>query len=89
MDEGHTFGSPAGDRISLYAPPAYKPPTRITLETDKGPVPFDLILERSLTCEKAFGITGECGSYECHRQVLGQCQCGRHPEGVRMTRVAS
>jgi hypothetical protein len=87
MDEGYTYGSPDGDRIALYVPIGYDPPLSIAITDGAGPVVFDLISERSLTCDNPIGAKGGCGSFECHRAVLGQCQCGRHPDGVRMTKA--
>lgn len=89
MDTGHTYVAPSGLRASLYASPSLEVPDTLTLRTQAGDVVrFDRASDRELTCEPVHGTPGQCGAHECHRKQVGKCQCGRHPEGVRIQRAS-
>lgn len=95
MDERFTYllmrdQKPLEDiRVTVWAP-AGVAPARTLLMTFEG-LPADAVLldPRALTCSPVAGVKGECGSAECHRRELGVCQCGRHPQGVRLARGTS
>jgi hypothetical protein len=79
MDTGYTYVAPSGLRAALYAPPSLEVPDTLTLRTQGGDVVrFDRASDRELTCEPVHGTPGTCGA----------CQCGRHPEGVRIQRAS-
>jgi len=88
MQDGYTYVAPDGASASIYAPPGLDVPDTLTLRTAIGDLKvFDRASDRELTCEPVPGITGKCGSYECHRNQVNACQCGRHPDGVPIRRA--
>lgn len=87
MDVGYTYGSAEGVRLCVYVPRGFTPPARVTAEHGDRFVDFVRVSDQSFDCGYARGVKGVCKSYECHRSLLGKCQCGRHPDGVRL-RVA-
>lgn len=78
MDTGYTYGLPAGDRLSVYVPPGFEPPESVTVTRTGAPVNFVRISDRELDCGTVPGVDKRCTSFECHRQRLGYCMCGRH-----------
>ena len=98
MDTSHTFSTSTGTRAMLYAPPGFDPPAQIVLEHDGAAITFIRVSDVSLACGtvgtritpqgEIVTVAGECKSAECHRAVLGECQCGRHPAPVRYSRAA-
>lgn len=98
MDTSHTFSTAKGVRAMIYAPPDYDPPAQLELVHDGEPVTFIRVSDQSLVCGavgtritpqgEIVSVPGECRSAECHRAVLGECQCGRHSAPVRYTRAA-
>ena len=88
MDTAHAYVHSSGTSIALYAPPTLDVPDTLTLRSQGAPVEFIRASDRELTCDPVGGVTGKCGAYECHRRVIGSCQCGRHPEGVRIRPAA-
>lgn len=79
MDTGYTYGSPTGERGSIYLPPAFTPPDEITVVREDGATEtWARVSDRELDCGEVYGVKGRCSSYECHRARLGFCQCGRH-----------
>jgi len=79
MDTHYTYGSLRGGLIAhVYAPPGLDVPETLELTAGSKPVTFIRISDRPLVCGPVYGIKGSCTSAECHRLVLGECQCGRH-----------
>ncbi|MDR6574319.1 hypothetical protein J2X60_002978 [Curtobacterium sp. 320] len=79
MDVGYTYAAKGAlDQLSLHAPPEFEPPTSVTVTRDGAPVVFVRLSDVVLTCGKVSGVQGSCTSAECHRRVIGECQCGRH-----------
>lgn len=79
MDTGYTYAAKGTlERLSLYAPPEFEPPLSVTVTRHGVPVVFVRLSDLELTCGAVHGINGRCGSAECHRRVIGECQCGRH-----------
>ena len=79
MDTGYTYSARGTlERLSLYAPPAFEPPPSITVTRNGVAVEFVRLSDLVLTCGAVAGTQGSCASYECHRRVIGDCQCGRH-----------
>ena len=78
MDIGHTYGIPSGQRVMLYAEPAFTAPETLTLEQDGKAVTFSRLAPESLYCGDVVGIAGSCANPDCHRSPLGVCRCGRH-----------
>lgn len=81
MDIGHTYSSLARARAVLYAQPGVEVPATLTLTEQGAPVEYFLLSDTSLHCGSVRGVTGSCESFDCHRLVLGECQCGRHGVG--------
>lgn len=82
MDVGYTYGTAAGARASIYAPPEFLVPEQLVLgdaQTRQG-VKFHRLSDRALWCE--------CGRFECHRAELGKCGCGKH-EHVEINRSST
>lgn len=75
MDTSFAYSSNSGQRVMLYAPPELEPPETLQLVHFAERVTFYRISDRPLECSKT---SGGCGSTDCHRRVLGKCQCGRH-----------
>ena len=88
MDRGHTYASNDGDRVDVYAPPELTPPDGFEMKRDGTRVRMFRVSPAAFDCGKTAGVTGQCTSHECHRAVLGECQCGRHEFGVTI-RAAS
>lgn len=89
MQSGYTYVARGGASASIYADPGFDVPDTLTLRTATGDlVVFDRASDRQLTCEPVPGVSGTCGSYECHRRVVNECQCKRHPLGVPIQRAA-
>ena len=82
MDTSYTYGTPAGLRASLYAPPGIKVPDAIGMIVDGKPMTFHRLSDSSMVCDAVPMVKATCGSADCHRQVLGECKCGRHPSVV-------
>lgn len=79
MDVGYTFGSPHGQRASIYLPPPLEPPIELTATMPDGStVTFVRVSDRELDCGSTLDVPGKCTSEACHRLQLGVCQCGRH-----------
>lgn len=97
MDTAFTYSTADRVRMTIYVAPGYEPPATILLEHDGQPVEFMRLSDMSLVCERvAFRIDaqgnevpvpGDCNSFDCHRAVLGQCQCGRHSAPVRFRKA--
>jgi hypothetical protein len=97
MDDRYSYSTASRVHLAIYVAEGYDPPATIMLEHDGQPVEFMRLSDMSLVCEKvAFRIDSqgnevpvhsECGSYDCHRLVLGQCKCGRHPAPVRFAKA--
>lgn len=92
MDERFTYlltrdGKALKDiRVTVWAPAGVTPAASLPFTFEAAPAEAVLVDPRSLTCGSAPGVNGQCDSAECHRRELGACQCGRHPQGVRLTR---
>jgi len=78
MDQGHTYGTANGLRANIYCPPEFEVPNELTLTRDGAHVVLSLLSVASLECRDVIGVKGHCGSFDCHRAELGNCQCGRH-----------
>jgi len=79
MDVGYTFAARGTlERLSVFAPPQFEPPLSLTVTRDGVDVVFVRLSDLELTCGAVTGVTGRCTSAECHRRVIGDCQCGRH-----------
>ncbi|PZE66924.1 hypothetical protein DEI83_06340 [Curtobacterium sp. MCBD17_021] len=79
MDVGYTFSARGTlERLSLFVPPEFEPPLSVTVTRDGADVVFVRLSDVELTCGAVSGVTGKCTSAECHRRVIGECQCGRH-----------
>jgi hypothetical protein len=79
MDIGHAYGTPAGQRVMLYAEPSLAVPEVIALVEQGGRViTFSRLAPESLYCADVPGIKGSCTNPDCHRLPLGVCGCGRH-----------
>jgi len=79
MDVGYTFSARGTlERLSVYVPPEFEPPLSVTVTRDGTDVVFVRLSDVELTCGAVSGVTGKCTSAECHRRVIGECQCGRH-----------
>ena len=89
MDIRFTFSSSKGVVASVYVSPEFEPPESLVFTTDGKQVAFVLLSDRSLECADSRGVSGHCTSGDCHRRVLGQCQCGRHPSPVRFARAGT
>ena len=88
MQTGYTYVAADGSSASIYAPPTLDVPDTVTLRTSIGDLKvFERSSYRELTCGAVPGVTGKCGSYECHRKQVNACQCGRHPDGVPIRRA--
>jgi hypothetical protein len=97
MDERFTYSSRDRVHLMVYVAPGYEPPDTLTLTRDGAPVEFLRLSDRSLECGRVatrinaqgeeVPVPGECTAYDCHRAVLGECQCGRHPSPVRFERA--
>jgi hypothetical protein len=97
MDRGFTYGSPTGIRASLYLAPEFDAPDEITVTRNGEPVRFLRVSDHSLECRKVDSritaqgevapVPGECRNPDCHRMMLGACQCGRHQAPVRFARA--
>ncbi|RLP73652.1 hypothetical protein D9V32_14065 [Mycetocola tolaasinivorans] len=94
MDERFTYllmrdEKPLEDiRVTVWAPVGVVPALTLPMMHEGTPAVAVLLDHRALTCSPVAGVRGECGSAECHRRVLGACQCGRHPEGPRLARAS-
>ncbi len=84
MDERFTYVTPDKTRVTVWAPPGVVPDAKLPFSIGKRKILAVRLDSRSLDCERVNGVTGECGSAECHRRELGKCQCGRHPAGTRI-----
>jgi hypothetical protein len=78
MDTSYTYGTPNGTRAALYAPPNIEVPDTIDMTVDGKSVTFHRLSDASMVCDAVPGVKGVCGSADCHRRVLGECQCKRH-----------
>jgi len=79
MDTGYTYAAKGTlERLSLYAPPQLEPPLSVTVTRDGAPVEFVRLSDVELTCGTVYGTPKACTTHECHRRVIGECQCGRH-----------
>ncbi|MEB0201985.1 hypothetical protein QN354_09475 [Cryobacterium sp. 5I3] len=87
MDTAYTFASTDYVRVMIYAPTGVDLPDTIEVKRGGKVVPFFRLSDRSLTCEKVAGVSGECGRFDCHRRALGSCQCGRHPSPVKFSKI--
>jgi hypothetical protein len=87
MDVGYTYASNKGVRLSLYVVGGFEPPESLVLDRGSEPVEFFRISDRSLECGKVANVTGSCTNDQCHRAVLGKCQCGRHEFGVSIRKA--
>lgn len=90
MDSRETYGHAGlGMLIALYFPPELDPPQTILMRpaATSDEVEFVRLAASSLHCDPVPGITGQCGSYECHRRQLGACQCGSHKPAPRPVRA--
>ena len=88
MQTGYTYVAADGSSASIYALPTLDVPDTLTLRTSIGDLKvFERASDRELTCEAVPGVTGKCGSHECHRKQVNACQCGRHPDGVPIRRA--
>jgi hypothetical protein len=87
MDIGYTFGTTSGLHASIYCPPELDVPDSLTLTRDGVPVVLARLSDRSLECRDVVDIKGHCDSFDCHRQVLGECQCGRHGSDLNDNKV--
>jgi hypothetical protein len=84
VDVGFSYVGPLPDRqhAAIYAPPGWEAPPSLILRSPQGKmVTFARLSDRTLECVNP-EHPGRCDSYDCHRTVPGQCQCGRHPNGV-------
>lgn len=88
MDTNYTYCSDKGQRVTLYAPPDLGPPETLQLVANAERVTFYRLSDRPLECGTIPGVSGRCTSADCHRRVLGKCQCGRH-EAVRVEKAGS
>lgn len=90
MDKGYTYGNARGERLALYVHPRFEvPPTVEVREANGEVVRFTRISDnKSLDCGMVPGVPSVCSNFECHRRVLGQCQCGRH-EAVRLEKAGA
>ncbi|TFD27488.1 hypothetical protein [Cryobacterium cryoconiti] len=89
MDVSFTYGNPTGAHATLYVAQQFEGPDSITLTLDGKELEFLRLSDRSLTCDATHGVPGKCESIDCHRRVLGECQCGRHAAPVRFARATS
>jgi hypothetical protein len=87
MDAGFSYGTSNGLHASIYCPPEYEAPDEITLTIDGEPVVLVRLSDRSLECRDVAGVAGHCVSHDCHRRVLGECQCGRHGRDIDGNKV--
>lgn len=79
MDVGYTYAAKGTlERLSLHAPPEFEPPTSVTVTRAGTPLVFVRLSDVVLTCGNVAGVQGSCTNAECHRRVIGECQCGRH-----------
>lgn len=80
MDIGYTYATPGDLTVTVYAPPGFDVPSTFQIrEQSTGEIVNALrVSDRDMTCGKVAGVDGECTSHDCHRRVLGECQCGRH-----------
>lgn len=87
-DDSYWYATGDLRKVSITAPPGWQVPAQLELLDAAGqPVSLRRITA-GLWCgtgpgEKAPG----CRSLDCHTQVLGECQCGRHrpPNSPRIT----
>lgn len=82
MEIGYTYATPGGDRVMVYAPPEFEVASTMPVRRAGTVITCHRLSDRDLFCGKAPGVTGECDNQECHRKVLGECQCGRHEAPV-------
>ena len=98
MDDRFTYSTQDRVGLMVYVAPGYDPPDLLTLTGPDGkPVEFMRLSDMSLECGsvrsrtgprgESILVTGECNSYDCHRRVLGECQCKRHESPVRFERA--
>lgn len=87
MDTSYTYSSDKGQRVMLYVPPEFGPPDAFPMMEGAEKVWFKRLSDRSLTCGQIPGVSGDCRSTDCHRRVLGECQCGRHQSPVRFEKA--
>ena len=97
MQDRFTYSTQQRNALVIYADKGFDPPDAITATHDGRPVEFIRLSDMSLVCERAdsrvnargetVAVTGECGSFDCHRRQLGDCQCGRHVSPVRFVRA--
>lgn len=87
MDVGHTYATPAGQRVMLYAEPSLTVPETIELTSSGRPVTFSRLAPDSIYCGPVAHVAGTCGNADCHRSPLGTCGCGRHPGALRFVRA--
>ncbi len=79
MDTAYTYSARGTlERIAIYAPPEFLPPLSVTMTRDGVEVLFVRLSDVELLCGKVPGVDGACRTHECHRTVIGECQCGRH-----------
>ena len=88
MDDSYTYCTNRGQRVMLYAPPGFGPPDAFPMMAGDEKVLFHRLSDRSLECGR---VAGEkpCTSADCHRRVIGECQCGRHEAPVRFERAVT
>ncbi len=96
MQTGYTYAVKRSDgrtiQASIYADPEFEPADSLELTMNGRPVVFLRLSDRPLSCGRGPGDkpgSKGCTSFECHRAELGKCACGRHPEGVPVTRATS
>lgn len=99
MDRSFTYGTRDREHLMIYVEPGFDPPDilMVTRTADSKSVEFIRLSDMSLECETVRGridhqgksvvINGECTNGDCHRRVLGECQCGRHTAPVRFERA--
>ena len=87
MDFGHTYSTPQGVRVMLYAGEELTVPEQLVLTRGEESVTFYRLLPESLRWRPVEGVTGECTNADCHRLPLGECQCGRHEGRTPFTRA--
>lgn len=94
MDVSTTYSSATGKfKVMVYGPPELTMPDEFPVTLADGSVGVMMRLsDRSLECGvvptrinargEEVPVSGRCDSIDCHRRVLGECQCGRHTAPV-------
>ena len=93
LQTGYTYALGDDSTVSVYADPGIEVPTSFKIRRLGVVEEAHRVSDRDLECGWAAGVDAKgskgCTSHECHRRVLGKCQCGRHKGAVPFRKAAA